>query len=325
MTLATLDHITFYSSPDLKNWTKESEFGKEAGAHGGVWECPDLISFDHNGKKIWVLIVNLNPGGPNGGSATQYFIGDFDGHRFKPFDADTRWLDYGPDEYAGVTFSNTGNRKIFMGWMTNWQYAQAVPTEEWRGAMTIPRELSIRKVNGRYLLVSTPVTELNSLIANSSKFQNISVGHFDLTAKAGKLSGPALLKLSSDMAKGFSIKLSNSINQQLIIGFDQSKNQFYIDRTGSGKVDFEKGFAGKHTSPRFVQSKSFDLTLIIDNASVELFADGGLSIMTETFFPGEDFSNISIQSNVKFNIKSLELQRLQSSAIHPSGATRRVK
>ena len=129
MTLATLDHITFYSSPDLKNWKEESEFGKEVGAHGGVWECPDLFSLNYGSKKLWVLIVNLNPGGPNGGSATQYFVGDFDGHQFKPFDNDTRWLDYGPDEYAGVLYSNTGNRRKFLGWMSNWLYGQQVPTE----------------------------------------------------------------------------------------------------------------------------------------------------------------------------------------------------
>jgi len=100
MTLATKDRITFYSSPDLKNWKKESEFGENVGAHGGVWECPDLFTLDDNGKKIWVLIVNLNPGGPNKGSATQYFLGNFDGNRFTPFATDTKWLDYGPYEYA---------------------------------------------------------------------------------------------------------------------------------------------------------------------------------------------------------------------------------
>ena len=112
MTLATLDHITFFSSPNLKDWTKESEFGKEVGAHGGVWECPDLFPLDYNGQKIWILVVNINPGGPNGGSATQYFTGGFDGNKFIPYQTDTRWLDYGPDEYAGITWSNTGSKKI---------------------------------------------------------------------------------------------------------------------------------------------------------------------------------------------------------------------
>ena len=102
-----------YSSPDLKAWKKESEFGKEVGAHGGVWECPDLFPINYNGEKVWILVVNLNPGGPNVGSATQYFTGQFDGSRFTPFQTDTRWLDYGPDEYAGITWSNTGDRKIF--------------------------------------------------------------------------------------------------------------------------------------------------------------------------------------------------------------------
>ena len=119
MTLATLDHITFYSSPNLKDWTKESALGKEFGAHGGVWECPDLFPLEYEGKEIWILVVNINPGGPNGGSATQYFTGQFDGNKFTPYQTDIRWLDYGPDEYAGITWSNTGNRKIFLGWMSN--------------------------------------------------------------------------------------------------------------------------------------------------------------------------------------------------------------
>src|SRR5258705_1699538 len=129
MTLATKDRITFYSSANFKEWTKESEFGENAGAHGGVWECPDWFPLEYDGKQIWVLIVNLNPGGPNKGSATQYFLGDFNGKSFLPFNTETKWLDYGPDEYAGVTWSNTGERKIFLGWMSNWLYANVVPTE----------------------------------------------------------------------------------------------------------------------------------------------------------------------------------------------------
>ncbi|HTM93007.1 MAG TPA: glycoside hydrolase family 32 protein [Flavisolibacter sp.] len=312
MTLATLDHITFYSSPNLKKWTKESEFGKETGAHGGVWECPDLFSLNYQGKKLWVLVVNLNPGGPNGGSATQYFVGDFDGHKFIPFDSKTRWLDYGPDEYAGVTYANTGNRKIFLGWMSNWQYAEVVPTEKWRSAMTVPREFTIRKLNDEYLVASTPLHQLNKLAQHSFKFQNVSVNDFDLTSKTGKLLGPAVFKLSSDKLKDFSIALSNSLNQKLVIGFDQGKNEFFIDRTQSGKIDFEKGFGKKHTAPRLARSQNFDLTLVIDNASVELFADNGLTVMTEIFFPDKNFSDIKIQSKEKFNVRSIELSTLQS-------------
>src|SRR5690606_22422295 len=115
MSLATKDRLTFYSSKNLKDWLKESEFGANIGAHGGVWECPDLFPLDYNGKKVWVLLISINPGGPNGGSATQYFLGDFNGKEFTPYTTQTRWFDYGTDNYAGVTFDNTANRRIFMG------------------------------------------------------------------------------------------------------------------------------------------------------------------------------------------------------------------
>eukprot|EP01037_Dinobryon_pediforme_P007080 gene7080-7144_t len=169
MTLATLDHITFYSSPNLKEWKKESEFGKEIGAHGGVWECPDLFPLKLDGQTYWVLIANINPGGPNGGSATQYFVGEFDGNKFIAADQKTRWLDYGPDEYAGITWSNTGSRKIFLGWMSNWQYANQVPTQKWRNAMTIPRELALKQVKREILIAAKPVDELIVGYDNATK------------------------------------------------------------------------------------------------------------------------------------------------------------
>src|SRR2546421_4306358 len=173
MTLATKDRITFYSSRNLKDWKKESEFGETVGAHDGVWECPDLFTLDDNAKKIWVLIVNLNPGGPNRGSATQYFLGDFDGNKFTPYDTVTRWIDYGPDEYAGVTWSNTGDRKIFLGWMSNWLYANVVPTKSWRNAMTIPRELKIMHTGEDILVASEPVKELDAIQNSPLNFKEL--------------------------------------------------------------------------------------------------------------------------------------------------------
>lgn len=312
MTLATLDHITFYSSPDLKDWTKESEFGKEVGAHGGVWECPDLFALDYNGKKIWVLVVNLNPGGPNGGSATQYFLGDFDGTAFKPFTTETKWLDYGPDEYAGVTWSNTGDRKIFLGWMSNWQYATVVPTQVWRSATTVPRDLRIEKVGEQLVVASLPVKELAILNEQATTLKDIDAGNYNLTAKIGKLTGPARLHLSSDQIESFSITLSNDLGEKVVIGYDKATNNYYIDRTHSGKVDFEKGFAARHTAPRLSDKENMNLTLIIDNASVELFADDGLSVMTEIFFPNTLFSDITLQSPDNFKIKSLQYNNMKS-------------
>lgn len=311
MTLATLDHITFYSSPNLKDWKKESEFGKEIGAHGGVWECPDLFSLNYQGKKVWILIVNLNPGGPNGGSATQYFVGDFDGHQFKPFATDTRWLDYGPDEYAGVIYSNTGNRRIFLGWMSNWLYGQQVPTEKWRSAMTIPRELSIEKVGEKYLIVSKPVNELNTIKTTSVLYEDISAEDVDLTSATRKLYGPARLKIKFNKLTDIAVTVSNSLHQKLVIGFDRNKNQYFVDRTQSGKVDFQKDFAAKHTAPRFVNNQPIDLTLIIDNASVELFADNGSTVMTAVFFPDKNYTDIKIDAKNN-SISRLEFARLKS-------------
>ncbi|MBE7170765.1 MAG: glycoside hydrolase family 32 protein [Williamsia sp.] len=313
MTLATSDHISFYSSPNLKDWTKESEFGKEMGAHGGVWECPDLFTLDYKGEKIWVLVVNLNPGGPNQGSATQYFTGQFDGHRFTPNHTGTKWLDYGPDEYAGITWSNTGDRKIFLGWMSNWQYAGVVPTGKWRSALTIPRELGLEKTGNDYLVVSRPVKELDLLAEKSATLSNITATTIDLTQKTGKLSGPARIDITSDKLESFTLTLSNDAGEKLLIGYDKAANNYFIDRRMAGEVQFEKGFAAKHTAPRFTGRDPVDLTLILDNASVELFADGGLTVMTEIFFPQSPFSSIRLQSGNRFKIKSLQVSPMKSS------------
>jgi fructan beta-fructosidase len=311
MTLATLDHITFYSSPDLKNWTKESELGKEFGAHGGVWECPDLFPLSYNGKQVWVLVVNLNPGGPNGGSATQYFTGDFDGHKFIPYQTDTRWLDYGPDEYAGITWSNTGDRKIFLGWMSNWQYATIVPTEKWRSALTIPRDLGLEKIGEKYFVTSKPVDELKILDEKPFTATNVSVSNYSITGNAGRLTGPAKLQLSSDQLKDFTITLSNDAGEKVLVGFDRTTNAYFIDRINSGKVNFEKGFAKRHTAPRLSTRADFDMTLIIDNASVELFADKGLSTMTEIFFPNNPYTNLVIYSNDNLHLKTLQFNKIK--------------
>jgi len=309
MSLAVVDRIYFYSSPDLKNWKKESEFGESAGAHGGVWECPDLFSLEYNGKLIWVLIVNLNPGGPNGGSGTQYFLGDFDGKEFLPYGTETKWLDYGPDSYAGVTWSNTGKRKIFLGWMSNWTYAELVPTETWRSAMTIPRELKIVKVGKDTLVASMIVKEIATLKSRSVVSDNVALSKpFEIVTKF-----PCLLDLTSDTLEDFSITLLNDMAERLVIGYDKIKNQYYIDRTKSGKTSFHKEFAAKHIAPRFTGVFKMQLSLLIDVSSVELFADEGLTVMTEIFFPAKPYTKIQIESPNKAVIKKIEYISLKSS------------
>ncbi|MEO6721532.1 MAG: glycoside hydrolase family 32 protein [Ferruginibacter sp.] len=297
MTLATKDRITFYSAPDLKNWTKESEFGKEVGAHGGVWECPDLFPLDNNGKQTWVLLVNINPGGPNKGSATQYFVGDFDGHNFSPYNTNTKWADYGPDEYAGITWSNTGDRKIFLGWMSNWMYANQVPTEKWRNAMTIPRQLSLKKVNDELLLASTPVIELSKIQSKPVMVSNLKITKkIDLSSKTGSLKLPCRINLQTDKLEDFTLTISNDMGEELLIGYDKAENQYFIDRAKSGKKDFNNEFAARHVAPRFSAATKMNISLVIDVSSVELFADDGLTVMTSIFFPNKPYDKIHIQS-----------------------------
>ncbi len=312
MALAVTDHIDFYSSPDLKKWTKESEFGKSIGAHGGVWECPDLFPLSYNGEEIWVLIVNINPGGPNGGSATQYFTGKFDGHVFTPDDTDTKWIDYGPDNYAGITWSNTGDRKLFIGWMSNWAYANIVPTTNWRSANTIVRELAIQRVENKYWVSSKPVKELNKLKVTSQDFHNIRARNLNITAKAGKLNGPAIVKLAIDDLKDFNITLSNIAGEKTVVGYDKTTNQYFIDRSQSGEIDFSKVFSARIFTPRLSSNKGTDITLVIDVASLEVFADNGLSVLTAIFFPTIDYTDIMITSKDGLVIKTLTLSHCNS-------------
>ncbi|MXV53168.1 glycoside hydrolase family 32 protein [Pedobacter sp. HMF7647] len=313
MTLATKDRITFYSSPNLKEWNLESEFGKDLGAHGGVWECPDLFPLSLNGKQYWILIVSINPGGPNGGSATQYFVGDFDGKNFRPRDTTVRWIDYGPDDYAGITWSNTGSRKIFLGWMSNWIYANEVPTEKWRNAMTIPRELSLKKEGQNILVASTPVKELGVITTGKSvSLSKLDIGKGDLSDKTGSLPGQFELKITGKLLKDFSLELSDVNGEKLKIGFDSKVNAYYIDRVNSGQTDFNKEFAARHTAARLTAGKAFDLTLIVDRASVELFADNGLTVMSSIFFSKQPFTKLSATAEESLLVDELRITPLKS-------------
>lgn len=314
MSLATKDRITFYSSPNLKEWKKESEFGEHLGAHGGVWECPALFpATASDGKKLWVLIVNINPGGLNGGSATQYFVGNFDGRTFKALNKDTRWIDSGTDEYAGVTFHNTGDRNIFLGWMSNWEYATTVPTEVWRSANTVPRELKLINIDHNYYVTSEPVKELNSLKTTSIDLKNLNVkGEKDLAKLLKRSDNQFELKLSSKQLKSFSLTLSNKGGEQLVVGFDAAENNWYVDRTKAGVSDFNKNFAKRIVSKRIINEPVTDVTLIVDVASVELFADKGSTVMTAIFFPKKPYTDLSVNSKDGFDISGLAYSPFKS-------------
>ncbi|MDJ1466583.1 glycoside hydrolase family 32 protein [Xanthocytophaga flava] len=318
MSLATKDRITFYSSPNLKNWTKESEFGQDAGSHGGVWECPDLFPLTANGKTAWVLLVSINPGGPNEGSATQYFIGDFDGKTFKPYSKETKWIDYGTDNYAGVTIANTNERTLFLGWMSNWLYGEKVPTSPWRSAMTVPRELGLTQIKKEWFLTSVPVKELNVLKGESIslKKENIKGGR-PFTSKLKNESGLFKLDVSAQNTNDFSIVLANDRGNEVIIGYEKASNVYYIDRTHSGQTNFREGFGKRYTAPRLSADQIISLTLIVDVASVELFADNGLTVMTGIFFPEQPMSQLYIKSAKGIFIENLLYTKLKPSVTQP--------
>lgn len=306
MTLATKDRITFYSSPNLKKWSKESEFGEKLGAHGGVWECPDLFPLELNGKTHWVLLVSINPGGPNGGSATQYFTGDFDGKTFKPDAEKQKWMDYGTDNYAGVTFSNTGTRKVLMGWMNNWNYANVVPTGTWRGATTLPRDLTLKKVAEEIYLASTPVNEVSKLekVVFERKGLN-GINSIDLSAGLTEGKGTRI-EMQVNSPGDFSVELGDGKNQKLIIGFEKDKG-YFIDRSNAGNSQFEKNFAKKHFSPRISNADYKKIVIFIDAASVELFADDGLTAMTEVFFPIQKNTLLELKSPQKIDVPMVKV------------------
>jgi fructan beta-fructosidase len=313
MTLATSDRVTFFSSHDLKLWVKESDFGSKYGAHGGGWECPDLFTLDDQGKKIWVLIANLNPGGPNKGSGTQYFLGHFDGKTFTPIDSVTRWIDYGPDDYAGITWSNTGNRKIFLGWMSNWKYANLVPSVVWRNAMTIPRELTIIHIGDKMYVTSQPVSEISEIESKSNVVNNFIIQkNFDLADLAKEVIIPYRIRLELPEITNFSLLLTNDSKDTLTIGYDKMRNQYFIDRRSSGKVDFQKDFPGIHVAPRISVNPKIELELIVDVSSVELFADKGVTSMTEIVFPSTPYQRIKILTTKEISVNKLEYTQLTS-------------
>ncbi|HET6253658.1 MAG TPA: glycoside hydrolase family 32 protein [Puia sp.] len=301
MVLAVKDHVEFYGSPDLKAWRKKGEFGKDKGAHGGVWECPDLfpISDDH-GHSTWMLIVNINPGGPNGGSATQYFLGDFDGRKFVPSTAGVRWLDYGPDEYAGVTWSNLGgDRRVFLGWMSNWLYGQRMPTAPWRSANTLPRDLQLEQVGDSLYVKSIPVGELNQLASRPAQNRKF----------PASISKPAEIRFHTTNHTSFGLVFFNAAGDSVVVGYDEADRRYYIDRRHAG-VSMGPDFDRIYTAPRISQDSLIRCTVFLDASSVELYADGCLTVMTALVFPTQPYNRVTLRPKYAHIAEGVSLQQL---------------
>jgi fructan beta-fructosidase len=305
MSLACGDHIAFYASPDLKTWKWLSDFGQKAGAHGGVWECPDLVALPFKGRERWVLLVSLNPGGPQGGSATQYFVGDFDGQTFTPEHTDVRWLDWGTDHYAGVTWSNTPGRCLLIAWMSNWLYASQVPTSPWRGAMTLPRELHLQEVDGQTHLCTPVAAE----IAQAFQPLNDSGPDGPALMPSGEWrqlpDGAFRLQLMADAYASWCLQLRNESGQAWRLSFDADKAQYMVDRTEAQVNCFHPEFAVVHCAPRLSHAQACEVTVYADSHSLETIADQGLTSITSLVFPDNAWTGMFTQGNLKVGIASL--------------------
>ena len=315
MILAAGDRVRLFASYNLREWQQVSEFGATIGAHGGVWECPDLFPLKVEGtaETKWVMLVSINPGGPNGGSATQYFVGDFDGSTFT-LDATFApsvgaagvessrgvWVDYGRDNYAGVTWSDIpadDGRRLFLGWMSNWDYAREVPTTAWRSAMTVPRALTLHRTPIGPRLYSAPVKELRMLRTEtvSMPAQRLD-GTVDIRMPRGTTAAAAEVDLeflvTPGAASDVALELRNAAGETYRVGLDVARKQFYSDRTAIPHAFSAKFATAIHRAPRIATDSIVRMQLYLDRASVELFADGGATVLTDIVFPSEDFATM---------------------------------
>lgn len=312
--------MRFYSSSDLKDWTYMSSFGEGYGIQPNQFECPDFFELPVDGnpdKKKWVMIVNVNPGCLFGGSATEYFVGDFDGTKFTcdtPKDV-TKWMDWGKDHYATVTFSNTGDRVIAMPWMSNWQYANVVPTKQFRSAQGLPRELSLYTEGGQIYMASSPVDELSTLRnGTSNKLEPFKVdGNHDAGELIADNKGTFELNVSINPlnAKKAGFILKNSKGENVKIYLDLADKKLVMDRVNSGLVDFgeksaphaKENHENRKTNAinyvndfalatwgKLPSDKKYDFRIFVDKCSVEIFLNGGKVAMTNLVFPTEPYT-----------------------------------
>lgn len=318
MMLAVGQEIQIYSSSNLKDWTKESSFGAMQGAHGGVWECPDLVEVPVEGtkEKKWVLICNINPGGPFGGSATQYFVGHFDGKVFvNESPTLTKWMDWGKDNYATVTWSNApAGRCIALGWMSNWQYANNVPTTQYRSTNTIARDLTLYKVDEELYLRSKPSAEIEKARGKKINLPAFKVSGIHeveslLTDNNGAYELDMIIENAGSSKIAFS--LVNGKGEKVSMYYDVVRKQFVMDRSVSGVVDFSRDFPAVTVAP-VDNTDTIHLRLFVDRSSIEAFGEDGKFVMTNLVFPAEPYNKLIFESEENgYTVKSLDVYRLQ--------------
>jgi fructan beta-fructosidase len=304
MVLASGDRVKIFTSEDLKEWKYKSDFKPNPDLPKvGTWECIDLFKMSWQSDERWVMIVNHDRLTPNGGSGTRYFIGDFDGEVFTNTQP-SKWLDYGTDYYAGVTFYNVpDDKRILISWMSNWLYAQKTPTKVWRSAMTLPRELTLDKDENGYFLKQHIAGEFDDILnkVHSEKEVKLPYKKKNMQLSQAEISfnfeGSQLL-----------ITLSNNIGEYLTMELNDTT--FTIDRTKSGITDFSEKFAESvQTMP--VEEQVTDFQIILDRASVEILLNKGKYSMTNIFFPNKEFSNLKLESNNDSKVTNMTINQVK--------------
>lgn len=302
MLLAVGQEMQIFSSSNLKDWAFESSFGEGQGAHGGVWECPDLFELpvDGTNEKKWVLLCNLNPGGPFGGSATQYFVGTFNGKEFvNESPSKTKWMDWGKDHYATVTWSDApDNRRIAIAWMSNWQYANDVPTSQYRSPNSVPRDLSLFTVDGETYLQSAPSPELLKLrdISKKRSFKVNGTRTIKDMIAGNEGAYEIELTIENQHADVIGFRLYNDKGEEVDMQYDMKEKKFSMDRCKSGEVGFNENFPMLTWTAIESGKDELKLRLFVDKSSVEAFGDGGRFVMTNQVFPSEPYTHIDFYS-----------------------------
>ncbi|WP_294472542.1 DUF4980 domain-containing protein [uncultured Bacteroides sp.] len=318
MVLAVGQEMQFFTSSNLKDWEYQSSFGEGQGAHGGVWECPDLFELPVEGtnETKWVLLCNLNPGGPFGGSATQYFTGTFDGKKFvNESPSKTKWMDWGKDHYATVTWSNApDNRRIAIAWMSNWLYANDVPTSQYRSPNSVPRDLSLFAVDDEVYLQSAPSPELLKLRDVSKKRSFRVNGKRTVKDMIAGNEGMYEIELTfkKQNADLIGFRLYNDKGEEVDMQYDMKEKKFSMDRRKSGEVAFNEHFPAVTWTAVEDGKEEMTLRLYVDKSSVEAFGDGGRFVMTNQVFPSEPYSHIEFYSKGgAYKVDSFVVYRLK--------------
>ena len=318
MILAVGQEMQIFSSANLKKWKYESSFGAKQGSHGGVWECPDLIELPIEGtkEKRWVLICNINPGGPFGGSATQYFVGTFDGKKFtNEAPTETKWMDWGKDNYATVTFSNAPDgRVVALGWMSNWQYQTVMPTLQYRGSNTIARDLSLYEQDGELLLKSAPAAEMLEARGEKRTFPSFRVKESYTINKLLEDNRGAYeleVNIKNSGASRIVLRLSNGKSERVYMHVDTQRRQFVMERSESGLTEFSRDFPAMTVAP-VGDTDDIRLRIYVDRSSIEVFGNEGEYVMTNRVFPSEPYNTLTFETvRSGFVVKELNVYKLK--------------